>query len=231
MRRIGSINCIEVPAKLTKGQDEIDGLVILFHGYGADAYDLQTLSDVLTMPKPADFLFPQGPLEVPVGPGWTGRAWWQIDMEAMQKAAASGNPRDPAKEYPEGLKKLRPQVLQMIEKTGTPWDRIVLGGFSQGAMLATDLFLHAPVAPRSLLIFSGALICQDEWKELAPKRKGHTFFQSHGKNDTVLAYKGAQQLETLLTQAGMKGRLQGFSGAHEIPLQTLQQATEYLRTV
>jgi phospholipase/carboxylesterase len=227
MRRIGNINCIEVPAN----NDDVDGLIILFHGYGADAYDLQTLSDVLTPAKPADFLFPQGPLEVPIGPGWTGRAWWALNVQALQEAAASGSPRDLSKESPEGLKKIRPQVLQMIEKTGTPWDKIVLGGFSQGAMLATDLFLHAPQTPKGLMILSGALICQDEWRALAPQRKGSQFFQSHGKSDTVLGYKGAQQLETLLTQAGLKGRLHGFAGGHEIPMETLRQASEYLKNL
>ena len=79
MRRLANINCIEVTHEdLGFAPTTNPDLVILFHGYGADAYDLQTLSDVLRPKKPTDFLFPQGVLEVPIGPGWTGRAWWNI---------------------------------------------------------------------------------------------------------------------------------------------------------
>ena len=226
MRQIGKIKCVDVPSN----QDDAD-LIILFHGFGADAFDLQTLSEVVKTPKPTDWIFPQGPLEVPIGPGWTGRAWWHIDMNAIQDAASRGETKDLSTEAPAGLIKIRPVILEMIKQTRTPWNKIILGGFSQGAMLATDIFLHAPEAPKGLIVLSGALINQEEWKKLAPNRKGSKFFQSHGQQDMVLGFKGAQRLETLLTQAGLQGRLTGFSGGHEIPMQTLNAATEWLKSL
>jgi phospholipase/carboxylesterase len=229
MRKIGNIKCVEAAGPQFENQEP--SLIILFHGYGADAYDLQTLSDVLVPTWSADFLFPQGPMEVPIGPGWTGRAWWPIDMMAIQEAASRGETRDLSKDNPEGFKKIRPQILEFIEKTGIPWNRIVLGGFSQGAMLATDLFLRAPVAPRGLLILSGNLVCSDEWKTLAPNRAGAKFFQSHGQQDMVLGHKGAARLETMLNQAGIKGRLHSFQGGHEIPMDILLKANEFLKTI
>jgi phospholipase/carboxylesterase len=234
MRKLGNIKCIEVAGPHEAGSNssaDQEHLIILFHGFGADAYDLQTLSDVLTPPWPANFLFPQGPLEVPIGPGWTGRAWWQIDMMAIQEAASRGETRDLSKENPEGLKKIRPQIMEMIEKSGVPWNRVILGGFSQGAMLATDIFLRAPIAPKGLIIFSGNLVCSEEWKILAPTRAGSKFFQSHGQQDTVLGHKGAARLETLLNQAGLKGRLHTFAGGHEIPMEILAKANEFLKTL
>ncbi len=228
MRRLANINCLEVPSN--DAANDAD-LFILFHGYGADAYDLQTLSDVMKPSKPTDYLFPQGPLEVPIGPGWTGRAWWNIDMAAIQQASAQGLVREMASEYPEGLKKIRPQIQKMIKESRVPWNKVILGGFSQGAMLATDAFLHAPETPKGLMILSGALICQDDWKPLLEKRKGAHFFQSHGQGDMVLSHKNAQQLETLLTQGGMRGKLLTFSGGHEIPQQIIQKANDYLKTI
>jgi len=228
MRRLGSIQCIEVPADAGTSESE-KRTIILFHGFGADAYDLQTLSDALPTPWPVDFLFPQGPLEVPIGPGWTGRAWWKIDMLALQAAGTRGDGVDISNEDPAGLATVRPQIMKMLDQLGVPWSRLILGGFSQGAMLATDIFLRAPENPAGLIIMSGNLICQNAWKELAPKRAGCSFFQSHGKGDAVLGYKGAARLETLLTQAGLKGSLQGFNGGHEIPMQTLQGVGQYLK--
>ncbi len=228
MRRLANINCLEVTADDPSNNQD---LLILFHGYGADAYDLQTLSEALHPPRPTDFLFPQGPLEVPIGPGWTGRAWWNINMAALQEANAKNSARELGNEYPEGLKKIRPQILKMIKEARIPWNKVILGGFSQGAMLATDIFLNAPETPKGLIIFSGALVSQDEWKPLIANRKGSQFFQSHGQGDAVLSFRNAQQLETLLTQGGMKGKLIPFSGGHEIPLQIIQKADQYLKQI
>jgi phospholipase/carboxylesterase len=226
MRQLGSIKCIEVPSHKDNAH-----LLILFHGYGADAYDLQTLSDVIETPWPTDWLFPQGPMEVPIGPGWTGRAWWNINMDAIQEAAARGEHRDLSEEYPEGLKKIRPRIFEMIEKTGIPWKRVILGGFSQGAMLATDIFLHAPETAKALLILSGNLLCKKDWVSLIKNHEGGRFFMSHGKNDAVLAHSGAARLETALTQNGMKGRLLSFAGGHEIPPQIILAARDFLKTL
>jgi len=227
MRQIGKIKCIEVSPS-TPGEST---LVLLFHGFGADAYDLQTLSDVMTPKHPHHWLFPQGPLEVPIGPGWTGRAWWNIDMMEIQAAAEKGQHRDMTNVHPPELPKLRTQIFEMVEKLNVPWSRIVLGGFSQGAMLATDLYLHAPESAKGLMIFSGQLLCKETWKPLVPKRAGKKFFMSHGTQDPILSFVGAQRLETLLTQNGMKGRLLSFPGAHEIPMQAISAATEYLNSI
>lgn len=203
--------------------------MILFHGYGADAYDLKSLSEVITPKKPTQFLFPQGILEVPIGPGWTGRAWWPIDVMALQQAAMSGVPRDLSKERPASVPELRKKVFTAIEKLNVPWDQIILGGFSQGAMLATDIFLNAPEAPKALVILSGALVNKDEWKELAPKRAGSKYFMSHGKSDQVLSLRGASQLESLLNSSGLKGSLMSFNGAHEIPMEVIVKMNQFLK--
>lgn len=229
MRQIGSIHCLEnIRFHKTDGQGP---WIILFHGFGADAYDLQPLGDILAPQKSCAFLFPQGVLEVPIGPGWTGRAWWKLDMKKLEESIATGEGKNYEGETPEGLPALRQKILSAIDQMRVPWDQIILGGFSQGAMLATDIYLHAPQTPKGLMILSGALINKEEWKRLAPQRSGKSFFMCHGKSDAILAFKGAQSLETLLTQSGMKGRLMSFSGGHEIPPQVILEANKYLDTI
>lgn len=212
--------------------DQPQQTMILFHGYGADAYDLKSLSEVISTDKPTQFLFPQGILEVPIGPGWTGRAWWNIDINALQTAAMSGTPRDLSKEKPPAnLPELRKKVLAMIEKLNVPWNQIILGGFSQGAMLATDIFMNAPEAPKALVILSGALVNKEEWKSLAPKRAGSKYFMSHGKGDQVLNIRGASQLESLLNESGLKGSLMSFNGSHEIPMEVIVKLNQFLKAL
>lgn len=203
-------------------------LGFMFHGYGADAYDLRSLADVLTSKQEIHWVFPQGIMDVPIGPGWTGRAWWPVDIDALQKANMTGQPKDLSDSTPPTLPAVREKVQKFIESFGVPWSRIVLGGFSQGSMLATDLFLHAPENPAGLLIFSGALINKAEWRELAPRRKGCPYFICHGKSDMVLSHKGAAQLESTLNAGGMKGSLFSFEGSHEIPMAAIQKANTYL---
>lgn len=223
MRKLGSLHAID------DEKDPAAPWVILFHGYGADAGDLSSLGDLIPTRTPMNYLFPEGPLEVPIGPGWTGRAWWNIDMAAIQRDMAAGIERDTSDQVPAGLPKARELALGLIDRLGVPWNRLVLGGFSQGAMLAVDLALHAPEAPLGLAILSGSLVNKADWMAHAPNRKGLEFFQCHGKSDMVLPFKNAQRLETLLTQAGLKGRLQPFAGAHEIPPDCIHQLGLYLQ--
>lgn len=232
MRKLGSIQCLEsevIEPKMSQpGQSPVT--FILFHGFGADAYDLQPLAEVFRLPFATQFLFPQGIIEVPIGPGWTGRAWWPIDMNRFQQASAKGEDLDLSDWQPENIENVRTKIFKMIQDLKTPWNQIILGGFSQGAMLATDICLHAPEAPKALFLMSGALIQKSNWKtalEANPK-KGTPFFMSHGSHDMVLSHKGSARLETFLNQAGLSGRLVTFNGGHEIPPIVIEKANQFL---
>ncbi|MCE3011254.1 MAG: serine esterase [Proteobacteria bacterium] len=214
------------------GQAELT--VILFHGYGADAYDLRSLSEVLETGKKTRYIFPMGPLEVPIGPGWTGRAWWPIDMARIEKVAMTGQPADLSEEVPQGIDSLRGEVFTMIDGIEPDFSKIVVGGFSQGSMLATELALSAADLSKKfagLLLFSGALVNKTQWKTKAPSAKGLRFLMTHGTQDMVLGIKGAQQLESLLASSGLKGKLVSFPGTHEIPMLAIQKANEFLASI
>lgn len=225
MRQLGKIKGLEI------NNSDSSPWIILFHGYGADADDLFGLAQYIDPQNNYNWYFPQGILEVPIGPGWTGRAWWKIDMNSIMEAQAQDTTRDMSDIIPEGIDKLRTMIDEMIKQLRVEKSNIILGGFSQGAMLATDTYLRDTSNFKGLCILSGTLILQDQWKELAAKKSGNKFFQCHGKNDTVLGFKQAQKLETLLTQAGMKGALQGFSGGHEIPMETIRGFQNYLNSI
>lgn len=223
------IDYLEVQAKKPAKQ-----WIFIFHGYGADAYDLRSLSDALQPNHASEtqWIFPNGPLSVPIGPGWSGRAWWPIDMARFEKLATNPDgPYDWTELEPENLPLLRTQLLSDIQRIAGGFENVILGGFSQGAMLACDLFLHAPTQPKGLFLLSGSLINKGKWAELATKHKGFRYFQSHGRKDPVLPHRSAAQLETVLTQGGMKGSLYSFDGTHEIPLNVIQKANEYLKNL
>ena len=49
-------------------------VVILMHGYGASMADLASLSPAIS-PDGYVFIYPNGPIEMQVGPGMTGYSW------------------------------------------------------------------------------------------------------------------------------------------------------------
>ncbi|NCS93622.1 MAG: esterase [Leptospira sp.] len=211
--------------------DSTSPTVILFHGYGASAYDLYPLHEYILPEMKLNWIFPDGNLSIPLGPGYVGKAWFPIDMEALQKAMASGTFRDFAEITPPGLDIAREKALSMIEATGIPFKNLIIGGFSQGAMLTTDISLRSETRPKGLVILSGTLLNKNIWKELAVKKSMLTFFQSHGRQDLVLGYKPAKDLNQMLRDAGMVGEFVEFNGGHEIPLDVIQGVNRYLKTL
>lgn len=208
--RAGLLNAIEFPAQAAPLT------VVLFHGYGADGADLAPLAREVDQEKPLRWIFPDASRPLEVG-GMGGRAWFDIDVEALERAQRSGNAWDHSKTRPEGMVEAREAALDFIAELALPWDKLVLGGFSQGAMLATELALSGPRAPRGLMILSGSLIDEERWTRLAGSRKGLPFFQSHGSADPILGFSLALRLEALLRAAGLEGSLLRFEGGHSIP--------------
>lgn len=205
--------------------------VVLFHGYGADAADLAPLASALPLRLRPTWVFPEGPLSL--GPaGWPGaRAWFPIDEKSLERAQYSGKPMDLAKGgagAPEHFLRASALAKEALEALKIPWNRLILGGFSQGAMLATDLALRAEKSPLGLAILSGAFVGSAHWEPLAPSRAGLRFFQSHGSDDPLLSFENARMLEKFLKASGLEGDLLPFGGGHGIPPEAAEGLARFI---
>ncbi len=109
-----------------------------------------------------------------------------------------------------------------------PLSRLVLGGFSQGAMITTDLTLRLEEPPAGLCLLSGTLIAESEWTPRVKARAGLPVFQSHGENDGILPYANAEALRDLLTGAGLSVEFHSFPGEHTIPMSVLRALGAWL---
>lgn len=203
--------------------------VVFFHGYGADAQDLFSLSEVIPTSKKLNWYFPNGPLSIPIGMGWTGHAWWQIPIERYQQQSGT---LDISDEIPAGIDKLAAEFKNWIKEKGIDPKKLILGGFSQGGMLAFNLYLQMDVAPKGLIIMSSNLVNKAFLKtQLKEEHKNKTYFMSHGHQDPVLPIAGADRLQNFLNQAGMKGKFTRFHGGHEIPPPVIQEIGNYLNSL
>lgn len=201
-------------------------LVLLLHGFGAPGDDLVPLADALNVPAGTRFIFPEGPLSLSFGPG-NARAWWLIDMARIAQDRAAGRVRDLSQDIPRGLAPVRETMLSFLKEIEQKFDadpkKTVLGGFSQGAMLSCDLILHTDRPYAGLVQLSGNILAQPLWGPLLPKRKGLPVFQSHGVQDEILPYIGAERLRDTLAHAGLSVEWHNFRGGHEIPRMVLQR--------
>ncbi len=214
---IGKLSCLVRPGE-EKGQS-----VVLLHGFGADASDLFPLADFLDPEQNWNFYFPEAPLEVPIGPMMTGRGWFPISVRELEQGI------DFVQLRPPGMDASCELVYDMIFHLNSA--KLVLGGFSQGAMVSTEVALNNPNDVAGLILYSGALLDQANWSAKAAGLAGKRFLQSHGAQDPVIPFAAAQKLYALLKQGGMDGPFLSFQGGHEIPLPVLNKSKELLAEI
>ena len=225
MIKLAGLDCIRIERSPEKET------VILLHGYGANANDLATLAAAFPALSECNFIFPQGPHLIPIGPGIEGNAWFPIDEEALNQAMSSGTHRKLEEIDPPGLDKSLADILRLLTEINQPLDKVILGGFSQGAMLSLEVALNLPQAFKGLLLFSGALLKETIWKQKASQLTSTRFFQSHGVYDPLLSFNAAKRLFDILKNADHHGEFHSFDGGHEIPQDIINNADKFLTKI
>jgi phospholipase/carboxylesterase len=234
-KQIGGLDCVVFPPS---GDAPPRLCIVICHGFGAPGTDLVPLAFELfdrdeQLADQVQFVFPAAPLSLADQGMHDGRAWWPLDVTALMNAIAQGEMRILRDTQPAHLPASRARLAALIdelrEQTGLDESQFVLGGFSQGAMLATDVALHMSQSPAGLLIFSGSLLCEAVWKRVAPARKGMPVLQCHGRYDSILPFAAAEWLRDMLIEAGLQVDFLEFAGDHTIPPQALQKTAALLR--
>jgi phospholipase/carboxylesterase len=217
---LGGLSCRVLQQALPGARIEL--AVVLCHGFGAPGHDLVSLAPELCRARPelaqkVRFIFPEAPLALGAQGYGEGRAWWPLNLQRLA-ALQSGNASVARlrREVFEGLPRARRLVTGLIEElilqTQLPIGRVVLGGFSQGAMLATDVALRLEEAPAGLVILSGMLLNEVEWARRAPIRRGLHVLQAHGPPGSIASVffrRGAPRSPGFLRPLG---RVPGFRG-------------------
>ncbi|RMF77457.1 MAG: esterase [Nitrospirae bacterium] len=209
-------------------------LVCLLHGFGAPGDDLVPLAEALESRGVLRFAFPAAPIELAMG-WWEARAWWEIDVAELERTVAAGTFRDLEGRDPPELPRVRGQLLEALEGVqqalGVRPEQVVIGGFSQGAMLATDTFLAGERPFAGLAILSGTFLAAERWRRLMGRRAGLPFFQSHGRSDPLLPFALAQRLRDALAAAGLRPTWCDFPGGHQIPPAVVTRLAAFLHDV
>jgi phospholipase/carboxylesterase len=197
----------------TVGSPEAPLKLVLLHGYAMRPADLAPFAHSLGVP--AFFLFPQGLLSSPGG----GFAWWGVDEEAREAAIAAGA-RDLTNEYPQGLAAARLQLGRFVDAVATDYGplRLVIGGFSQGGMLALDWVLRGARPADGLILLSSSRLASEDWLPQRNRLQNLPIFVSHGTKDADLAYAAGEHLRDFVLESEARLTWVPFEGGHEIPL-------------
>lgn len=158
---VSSLQCTEIQV-IGKAEAPKVGIIIL-HGYGANRHDLfPTIYEILrTWPYPEkpsfQCLVPDAPLQL----DQNSRAWFPLNFIQL----ISTPPLQLAELSLPGLDDARDKVLGLIEHLSSSCSKIILGGFSQGAILCahTTFTMRDPSKIAGLALFSCAVQAKEQW--------------------------------------------------------------------
>lgn len=232
----GDLDCVVV-----RSQTQSPRLaVVLCHGFGASGEDLVGLAEPLIQligerAEEIAFIFPAAVLSLADRGMPGGRAWWWIDLDRLLNMPSPETLRAFRTDRPAGMADATTKLLQLVSEVQQEWQltpsQIVLGGFSQGSMIATDAALTMPEPPAALIIYSGALICEAEWKERAARLANTKIIQSHGRRDPILHISQGLALRDALTAGGCQPKYLEFNGFHEIHPAVINATADLLKSL
>lgn len=205
--------------------------MVLLHGYGSEATAWLPFAETIQLPKGAQFIFPQGPEATvpPDGPP-DGRAWWRLDLASYIKEP--GTLPDLSHARPAGLEpaalKVRALIAEVRPRLGLGNTPVILGGFSQGAMVASEITFRTLEPVRALVLLSGTPVDEASWLGGMKKRHGLPVFISHGRRDDVLPFAAAMRMQAEMKRAGLKVTWYPFDGGHEIPAEVVIALNKFL---
>jgi phospholipase/carboxylesterase len=235
--RLGKLNCVIVQPD---GSEPIEKVAFLCHGFGASGDDLVGLAQELlnesASDTPMQLIFPAAPLSLDAQGMPGARAWWLLSIAKLIAAMESGQFEQIREEVPEGIDDARESLTETIEITleraKLNESNLLLGGFSQGAMLSMDVAcrgLKRP--PAALCLYSGALICESLWKANVSRLADCKIVQSHGRQDPILPFTAGAWLRDLLIKAECEVDFIDFNGPHTIPMAAIRRTAELLASI
>lgn len=176
-------------------------LVIFLHGYGSDERDLFGIKSELS--PDYEYLSVRAPLEVDGG----GYKWFTQDADQAQYEGVTSD-------VDRSTDMLRTFIEQATEKYHTQSDKVVLIGFSQGAMMSYQIGLQHPELVRAIAPLSGKILAPLAAR-LKPDERLNALkvFIGHGSVDIRVPFTGASDAKTLLENLMISPEFHAYAGA------------------
>lgn len=188
--------------RVRQAAGEPAGLLVLFHGRGADEHDLWPLLDLLDPERRLLGVTPRGPLSLPPG----GAHWYAVQEIGYPHPGTFLPTYQAVAEW----------LDELGEETGIGPERTVLGGFSQGAVMTYALGLgRGRPRPAALLALSGFIPTVEGFElDLEPWLPPVAI--GHGTYDPVISVEWSRRAKELLERAGAEVLYREYPLPHAI---------------
>jgi phospholipase/carboxylesterase len=202
--------------------------IVMLHGYCSSEKDWLPFAKSIKLPRGTRFIFPRGPETAKRSDGAPpGRAWWHLDLSKDMHKGVLG--ADLSTKDPAGVEHAAQEVRALLHRRGNRAGQpFILGGFSQGAMVAAQVAFQSDEPLRALVLLSGTLVDEASWKANYAQRKGLHVFIAHGRADPILSFDTAERMQSEMAAAGMQVTWFPFDGGHEIPSEVVLALNQFL---
>ena len=187
-------------------------MVIMIHGRGADMNDLADLAPLLDTPNGVRFVFPNAPkpFEAYAGMsfGWTWFEGWPPERQSVSES--------------------REILLGFIDEITAhlPTTKLVVSGFSQGAMMALDAGVRTTREVTGIIAMSGGLY-EEELPDLRA-RSSVPVLISHGSLDDVVPVNYARRARAVLEEAGFDVEYHEYPMGHQVVMEEVAVVKKFL---
>ena len=205
---------------------EVGASVIWLRGLGAGGRDFEEIIPYLGLSSSEGalgirFLFPNAPrIPVSVNGGMSMRAWYDVRDQRIELRADI-----------DGMQRSARAVLSLVEgevSRGIPRSRIIVGGFSQGGLVAA---FAGHLSPRPL---GGVMILSSYIPAPFPSGEGQvpeSFLMTHGTFDQVIPVSLGKKSCEWLIEGGWKGTFHEYEMAHTVCIEELSDIGRWMEGV
>ena len=193
-------------------------LLVLMHGVGSNEQDLFSLTDQI--PDRFCVLSLRAPYRMAPG----SFSWFDFSIDP-------GGARNIDEAQEAASRALVAQaVTSASAQLGIAPERVVVGGFSQGGIMALSLLLTQPALMQGALVWHGRLLPQMQARAAAHDAlRGRQLWLSHGTHDNVIPVAHAQAIAHYVQTLPVTLTYREFPSAHEIRPSELAATVAWLQ--
>jgi phospholipase/carboxylesterase len=203
------------------------GSVIFLHGLGADGHDFVPAVSEFQLPQnlPLRFVFPHAPqIPVTINNGYVMPAWYDIRSLAIDNHADQSG-IDLSVSRIQGL--IQNEILR-----GIPAEKIILAGFSQGAVVALAAGLSYPEQLGGVLLLSGYLPQGESFfSKITSVNQKISIFWGHGTEDSVVPYALGQVAYHLLQKHHYLVQWHSYRMGHSVCAEEIADIANWLKGI
>ena len=195
-------------------------LLVLMHGVGSNEQDLMGLAPQI--PERFHVLSLRAPFRM--GPG--AHAWFDFSIEPNGERTINEEQEAQSRAL------VAQTIASAAEQLGIPPERVVVGGFSQGGIMALSLLLTQPALMQAAMVWHGRLLTQMLPQAAPPDAlRGKQLWLSHGTHDNVIPLAHAQAIAHHMAPLPVTLAYHEFPGAHEIRPSELAATVTWLESL